>query len=60
MSNPLKASAPKVPDMSVSLNVEKGPAMKQMRQEKNEMLSNYFKSKKNLNAWISTLSVYIK
>jgi len=50
MSNPLKASAPKVPDMSVSLNVEKGPAMKQMRQEKNEMLSNYFKSKKNLNA----------
>lgn len=31
MSNPLKASVPRIPDTQVSLKVEKAPAMKQMR-----------------------------
>lgn len=45
-----RAAAPRLPDTSVSLTVEKGPGMMQMRAAKNDMLSQYFKSKKSLNA----------
>ena len=47
-SNPLKAVAPKGNPAAVSLKVEADGGLKAMRQEKNDMLSQYYKSKKTL------------